>query len=47
MKKGLREGLIPEWCSIVNEVITLIEEDLISDEKIGFVYNRYTLGIKN
>ena len=29
-----------KWCSIVNEVRTLIEEDLTSGEKVWFVYNR-------
>ena len=28
------------WCSIVNEVRTLIEEDLTSGNKVWFVYNR-------
>ena len=35
------------WCRIVNEVRTLIEKDLTSGEKVWFVYNRYTLDIKN
>lgn len=47
MKKGLQEGLISQWCRIVNEVRTLIEEDLTSGEKVWFVYDRYTLDIKN
>ena len=33
------------WCRIVNEVRTLIEEDLTSGEKVWFVYNRATFGI--
>ena len=38
-KKDPEGSDLTSWCRIVNEVRTLIEEDLVSDNKIRFTYN--------